>query len=990
MGRLLRALLPPPRRPVTLAAVAPLVVFLVVWLAGCLIASAMGVVTFASPWAFSLLALAPWVWWLSFAGSGGLGGGRAVVALLVRLTLLALLATALAEPRAVRANEDMSMVYVLDISGSIGPDAEKRGLKFVTRTVNGKPSDDAAGLVVAARKAAVELPPARSFPFEAINAEVDPSATDLEKALSVASAVIDKDRVGRVVLISDGVETKGNVERAVDDLVRRNIGVDVLPVEYAYDHEVWLESLELPRQVKVGEPYEASVVLSALSEGEGTLVLKENGEPIYKKKVSYAAGKNRYTLPIRVRQPGYYEYEASIRVPSSRDNWSKNNLAVSDLYLAGKGRVLLVTDPNGDARDWRRMKQALEAADRTVVVRPASQLPRNARALRPYDAVAFVNVPANAFDPPQLQAVHDAVYDLGVGFLMVGGDNSFGPGGYRRTAVAKALPVQMDVSQRKVMPKSALAISLHTTEFRKGNTWGKRITKRAVKVLGSRDEVGAMAYQRGQEKWIFRMTPAGQYEKLARKINKAVIGDMPSFGTTMRMGLKALNATDAANKHMVIISDGDPSPPTPQLLQRFRQSSVTVSTVEVFPHGGKPTGVMEKIASATGGRYYYPKRADQLPSIFIKEAKTLRRKMIQNRTVQPRQDFPSPVLKGIDTLPALRGFVLTMAEDRARTVLTAPPAKGKGAPSPLLATWEYGLGQAAAFTSDLAPNWAAEWTQWEGYRSFVNQLFERISRKKGSGDLRVRARAEGEKGLIVVEDTSEKSPFLRPRAKVEPPRGQEKTVTLKQVGPRMYEGRFPLSGDGRYRVTVVGRRDGEKVRGHGGFVVPYSREYQRFEADPITLKRIAERTGGRVLTGDETGEALFGVDRQPQMSTRSIVDWFLLVLACLVPLDVAVRRVQVEPRVLLERLGLRRSDTSTTETMGTLLQRKQATADAMRPAEAERSRGTVEEVEPTRRPSTAERSDETSEESEPSREEGSGSTTEELLKVKRRHQQRDE
>src|SRR2546428_7043649 len=135
----------------------------------------------------------------------------------------------------------------------------------------------------------------------------------------------------------------------------------------------------------------------------------------------------------------------------------------------------------------------------------------------------------------QLQAVKDAVYNQGIGLLMVGGRNSFGPGGYHRTPVEEALPVTMDISQKKVLPKGALAIVLHTCEFAEGNTMGRRIAKEAIRVLGAQDEVGLLAYTSG-EQWVFPLTPASEYERLAMLINKAEPGDMPSFGTSMKMG----------------------------------------------------------------------------------------------------------------------------------------------------------------------------------------------------------------------------------------------------------------------------------------------------------------------------------------------------------------------------------------------------------------------------------------------------------------------
>ena len=87
---------------------------------------------------------------------------------------------------------------------------------------------------------------------------------------------------------------------------------------------------------------------------------------------------------------------------------------------------------------------------------------------------------------------------IGTGFLMLGGPHSYGPGGYHRSAIEEALPVEMDVKQKKVLPKGALAIILHTCEFAEGNTWAKRMAKEAMRVLGAQDEVGLIAYDVGQ------------------------------------------------------------------------------------------------------------------------------------------------------------------------------------------------------------------------------------------------------------------------------------------------------------------------------------------------------------------------------------------------------------------------------------------------------------------------------------------------------------
>src|SRR6185295_18589302 len=160
----------------------------------------------------------------------------------------------------------------------------------------------------------------------------------------------------------------------------------------------------------------------------------------------------------------------------------------------------------------------------------------------PYDLVLFPNVPADMFDAVQLQALRDAIYHQGTGFAMLGGENSFGPGGYHRSIVEEVLPVTMDTAQKKVLPKGALAIVLHTCEFAEGNTWAKRIAKEAIRVLGAQDEVGLIDYgwggtsNSGGYQWVFPLTPAGQYEKLAPLINAAEPGDMPDFHKPMELG----------------------------------------------------------------------------------------------------------------------------------------------------------------------------------------------------------------------------------------------------------------------------------------------------------------------------------------------------------------------------------------------------------------------------------------------------------------------
>ncbi len=916
-------LLPPRRQAITWRRVLPLALFLVIFIGAVFLLEGQRWVRFSRRGAFLLVALAPWVWWLHCQGYHGLGRVRGSLALVMRLVLLGLFVMLLAEPRAVRENDQLSVMYALDLSDSMSRAVQDEAIRYILETAGSKQEEDAVGLVLFGRDAAVELPPKQSFPFEAINSQLSKDATNLAKGLALASAVIPEENPGRIVLISDGTSTEGDIAPVIDQLNARDIIVDVLPVEMHLEKEAWLERIDLPASVKVGQSYEAHVLLTAVHEGSGVLHVEENGETIFREEIAFGVGKKRITLPIYLRAAGYYEYTARLLMSEGEDGWEGNNVAVNDLLLRGEGKTLVVTDPDGNPRDWENFVRALRESNRVVELKDAYAFPRTAISLMPYDSVVFLNVPADAFDVVQFEAVKRAVYNQGMGFLMVGGPNSFGPGGYHRTAIEETLPVSMDIKQKKILPKGALAIILHTCEFHGGNTWGKRIAKQAVRVLGDEDDVGIVDYEQGVQ-WIFPLTPAGDYENMAMKINQAQPGDMPSFPPAMEMVLAGLKANDAAMKHVIIISDGDPTPPLPPLIQAFVDARISISTIGISPHSANDTAILQSIAVSTGGRFYEPLDASQLPSIFIKEAKTLKRSMIQNERFTPQIEFPSPILKGIDATPELLGYVLTSAKPRSHTILKGPEEEEI---NPVLSTWRYGTGAAAAFTSDLSVNWGVHWVEWHQYRAFVSQLMTEISRADEDSDLDLQVLASGGEGVISVEDHHEEGGFVDVQARILGPEDREETLTLGQVAPRRYRATFPLWGTGRYQIMVAASGSNRSDKAVASLPVAYSPEYLQLHSNARALEIIAQRTGGRVLQGNET--ELFDFDRATKESSRSITDLVLLLLACLIPLDVGLRRVQIDASVVKAWFTRRKAEGDSGATMSALLKRKSAVSSQL-------------------------------------------------------------
>ena len=97
------------------------------------------------------------------------------------------------------------------------------------------------------------------------------------------------------------------------------------------------------------------------------------------------------------------------------------------------------------------------------------------------------------------------------------------------------------------------------------------------------------------------------------------MGDMPSLHAHLQVAYNALVPCEAAQKHVIVISDGDPQPPTPQLLSQLAAAKITCSGVCIFPHDPRNKLSLQQMAQATQGRYYDVADAMTLPQIFVRK-----------------------------------------------------------------------------------------------------------------------------------------------------------------------------------------------------------------------------------------------------------------------------------------------------------------------------------------------------------------------------------
>ncbi|HZW05881.1 MAG TPA: VWA domain-containing protein, partial [Phycisphaerales bacterium] len=509
----------------------------------------------------------------------------------------------------------------------------------------------------------------------------------------------------------------------------------------------------------------------------------------------------------------------------------------------------------------------------------------------------------------QQEDLKSYVHDLGGGMVMVGGDQSFGAGGWIGSTVADILPIKLDPPQKRQMPRGALGLVMHSCEMPNGNFWGRRCAEAAIDALQAQDMAGVIEYnwQDPAGGWVFPVQVVGDKSAPKRALGGLTYGDAPDFHSMLQSMYNSLTAVAAGQKHVILISDGDPQPPSDALLQKYVAAKISISTVAVFPHspfkGAADLTKMKRIADKTNGQYHEitdtTGNLKSIPEIFIKEAQTVKRSLIwEGDPLIPQITVLTEGLRGINRLPAVTGYVVTADREGLSQVSVRGTQN-----DPVLAQWQHGLGRVVTFTSDATGKWASRWMGWDQYRQFWDQHVKWAMRPASDQNIRVVTVDEGEKTRVIVEAVDEKGDrmnFLNWNARAVSPDGVATSFDLVQTGPGRYESTVDTSKAGSHTISMGYQGAGEgpdAIRGavQAAVTRPFADEYRSLHDNAALLEQVAKRTGGRVLTFAPDADDLWdrGAMTMP-VSLRPIWMGALILMLGVWLVDVAVRRVRID------------------------------------------------------------------------------------------------
>ena len=840
-----------------------------------------------------LLALLPalaWVVWLFWKSDVQIGTARRWLAFVLRIVIISAILLAIAGLQWRQPLEGVNVMFALDRSDSVPSPQQEAAFKYAQAIGAEKKKEDRLGYLVFGSDAALETTVNSAFDPDKkkIFAVVGADRTDLAGAVRLGTAAFPETGQKRIVLLSDGNENLGDALNAVLSAKPLGVTIDVVPLGVARGNDVSLQRLGVPSRVKKGQTIEAKVFIQSDRKQKGTLRLYRDEQPLGAQEVELEPGKNLFTFPQTLTEPKFYTYSAYIDVPG--DIIPQNNRATAFVNVRGDPRILLVSS---DQQQDANLAAALRSAQIEVRVIGVEKFPESLAELQSYDSIFISNIAAGDLGDRLMKLLESAVRDFGVGLVCVGGDQTYMAGAYKGTPLEATLPVNMELDSKKVLPPGAVVLVMHGMEFGNGNQVARDCAQGVLAALGPQDELGVVMWD-GTERWVFELQKVGDKREASRAVAGMNQGDLPGFEGVMTKAYEALKKSTASLKHMIVFSDGDPGAPSQQLMNDITAAKITASTVLISGHAGPQT--MQYIADQGRGRFHNVVSPADLPQIFIKETMVILKSAIYEEPFRPKLAASTELVRGIGAgeYPTLHGYVSTQPKARAEVPLLTE----KG--DPLLAHWQYGLGRAVAFTSDAKPKWARMWMNWDKYRQFWAQTAMWSLRRVENADFTTEVNIDKGEGVLSVEALDPQGNyqnFLNLQAIVVSPKGDRQVVRLEQTGPGHYEARFPTKEIGGYSLNLMDLRDG-KVAGQQflGASVNYSPEFNATEPNLHLLQQIVEASGGKMLPMQPTTpeDHPFLHDRKKTFQPRDLWEFLMKLVICLFPLDVGVRRIQID------------------------------------------------------------------------------------------------
>jgi hypothetical protein len=337
---------------------------------------------------------------------------------------------------------------------------------------------------------------------------------------------------------------------------------------------------------------------------------------------------------------------------------------------------------------------------------------------------------------------------------------------------------------------------------------------------------------------------------------------------------------------VILLSDGQSDPQDFEgLVRKMSAAHITVSTLALGPEAD--VLLLRNLATWGGGRNYVVRDAQQIPEIFVKEARNAATPGSEEAgAMRPTVRQTAMLLDVAANLPALQDRNAVTKKPQAIELLATSRN------DPLLTIWPAGLGRTAMFAADLDGRWTRDWMRWRGLGAFLGSIVRSLApRRLPFSSLTVTAgerqgsRQELRVSLEARERDGGRENLLTPAIEVRSANAARATVGLTQVAPGRYETHLVADTTEPLTFAVVNAAAGANAS--RVFAVDQAAEYRFATPDETLLSAISRATRGTLRpTADDLRRAPRSLGRARYL----LAPWLVALGLALWPADIALRR----------------------------------------------------------------------------------------------------
>ncbi|MDX2169922.1 MAG: VWA domain-containing protein [Deltaproteobacteria bacterium] len=829
--------------------------------------------------------------------------GRLVAGLRSAAFVAAVLAFAGLELTTSMPSQRRTVVAALDVSPSIDDGGREWARRYVdTLQAQLAPTDELA-VITFGGDVHLLRPPGAPAPLGATPAGSAAAVTDLGAAIDSAMGLLPADGERRIVLLTDGNQTRGDSRRRLAWLRTAGVRVDAAVPPHANAPDVRVVRILAP--VLIGSERVTPVRVIADNGGDlrtAVLNLYLDDAMADSAAVELPPGRSALTLPTQLVGEGGRRLRAELVLRD--DPQPANNQGEVGVTVRGPSRALLLT-----SRKQSPVARALTRKGVRVDVQPPSTL-HGIETLRPYHLVVLEDVTAAELGSGALAALERWVRDHGGGLVVAGGGNTFGDSGFANTPLKRLLPVTLEPRRPAPNTREPLAIFL-VVDRSNSMAYNSRIGTRrdgekmryakeaalaVVRQLKDQDAVGLVVFD-SQPHEVAPLKPLRENRReLETLIPRLVENGGTDFYDALEMARRQLASSRVTRRHVMLITDGDTNragvDEYRSLTSALAADHITVTTVRIGDNTVN-LKLLQDISRQTGGEFHYVENAAALPDLMLRETtRALTPQGPSTETYFPHLAEDSPLLHGIggDALPPLSGYAFAKPKPEA-DVLLRVTRMDRG--DPLLAVWHVGLGRVAAFTASPGDD-AEAWVGWPEFSKFWSQVAHWAAREQGDDDVAVEAQRDAGVTTLNVRSFGPTADDATLSARLTLKDGTTRDVPLVPRQPRLFSASLLDVPPGRYPVTVT-------KRGAGGDVAQTAQTVTIPATDSAADAEFARTAPDRGLLAQLTGATGGTLDAAPAALTARVIgerrvgyplDALLLPLAMLLFLADTVLRLR--------------------------------------------------------------------------------------------------